>query len=41
VRKGGLQLVEQTGGRGRRVGFRNHDSVLEQKPAADSPPSEL
>ena len=46
VRKGGLQLIEQTSGRGRSGrgrlgGFRNHDSVLEQKPAADSPPPEL
>ena len=31
VRKRGLQLVEQTSGRGGRGGFRNHDSFLEQK----------
>jgi len=41
VRKGGLQLIEQTSGGGRLGGFRNHDSVLEQKPAAASPPPEL
>ena len=41
VRERGLQLVEQISGRGRGGGFRNHDSVLEQKPAADSSPPEL
>ena len=42
VRKRGLQFVEQTSGGGERLGgFRNHDSVLEQKPATDSPPPEL
>src|SRR5881394_1667241 len=41
-----LQLVEQASGRGRSGrgrlgGFRNHDSVLEQKPEAYSSPPEL
>src|SRR2546423_7870061 len=36
-----LQLVEQISGRSRRGGFRNHDSVLEQKPEAYSSPPEL